>query len=312
MISIIIPNYNGEKYLSDCIGALYNQDYLDYEVILVDNASSDNSLILVKNQFPGIILVENPVNRGFAGGCNDGARKARGDYLLFINTDTIAPLGFLSTLFRATITTPDYAMFATKMIYPDGRINSAGICISLSGAAWDRGMGEYDRGQYDKREEVLGPCGGAAMYRTKEFTSVGGFDEDFFLYMEDVDLAFRIRLGGGRCLYIPGAVIVHYHGGTAGVETDIAIYYGNRNIIWYPVKDFPLMLLIFSIPWILGRTIGVIGYYALKGRGRIAMKAKWDGIKGIPHMVQKRRLIPVDSTYHDITQFLFSFAFHAE
>lgn len=289
MISIIITNYNGEKFLSKCLRAIFDQTYKNFEVILVDNNSSDGSISLVRKEFPDVIIIRNLVNRGYAGGCNDGARKSRGDFLLFLNTDTIAEPDFLEILNKSSELYPNYGMYASKMIYPDGRINSTGICISLSGAAWDRGMGEKNLGQYNQIEEIFGPCGGAALYRRDIFEKLGGYDEDFFLYMEDVDLACRIQLSGFRCLYLPDAKIYHYHGGTAGVESDITIYYGNRNIIWYPIKDFPFVLLLISLFWMSGRTVGTLFYYSYKGRGKIAYKSKKDALLGILMILRKRR-----------------------
>jgi len=289
MISIVIVNYNGLHLLKPCLESIYNQTCNDFEVIIVDNASTDGSTCYLEVWYPDILVIKNRMNRGFAGGANDGIHVSRGEFVFMLNTDTILPPATLERLMNAVFINSSYGMYGTKMLYPDGRINSTGICVSLSGAAWDRGMGEQDVGQYDQSDEILGPCGGAALYRRDVLIQAGGFDEDFFLYMEDVDLAIRIQQRGYRCLYVPDAVVYHHHGGTAGVGSDIAVYYGNRNILWYPVKDFPWWLLILVLPWILGRTIGVIGYYALKGKGRVVLRAKWDGIKGIPGFIRKRQ-----------------------
>ena len=133
----------------------------------------------------------------------------------------------------------DVGMCASKMLFPDGRINSTGICISRSGAAWDRGMFEPDRGQYDLEEEVFGPCAGAALYRKEMLEEIGLFDEDFFLYMEDVDLAFRGRLAGWKCIYVPEAKVYPPSWRNSRFGSDLSVYYGNRNVIWYAIKDFP-------------------------------------------------------------------------
>jgi hypothetical protein len=118
---------------------------------------------------------------------------------------------------------------------------------------------------------------------------IGLFDEDFFLFMEDVDLAFRGRLAGWKCRYVPTARAVHVHGGTAGFRSDISVYYGNRNFVWYVVKNFPSRTLLLSSPWIIGRNCGVIPYYFLHGKGRAIIRAKMDMIKGLPAMKRKRR-----------------------
>jgi GT2 family glycosyltransferase len=302
--SVIIPNYNGYQYLPSCLDSILVQTCTDFEIIVVDNASTDGSVKFVCDTYPNVNIIRNTINRGFAGGCNDGARIASGEYLLFLNTDTVLPSYFLSLLYEGVCKYPGYGMYAPKMVYPDGRINSTGICISLSGAAWDRGMGEYDYGQYDHSEEVFGPCGGAALYRSDVFLESGGFDDDFFLFMEDVDLAFRVQLAGWKCRYIPNAMIFHYHGGTAGVGSDVAVYYGNRNILWYPVKNFPWWLFVIALPWIIGRTVGVIGYYAMKGKGRVVLRSKWDGVTGMIGMIRKRRGISHTLEFIRIIHFL--------
>jgi GT2 family glycosyltransferase len=173
------------------------------------------------------------------------------------------------------------------MLFPDGRINSTGICISRSGAAWDRGMFEQDLGQYDIREEVFGPCAGAALYRKVMLEEIGLFDEDFFLYMEDVDLAFRGRLAGWKCVYVPEAVVYHYHGGTAGYGSSLSVYYGNRNIIWYAIKDFPMRILITSLLFILTRNLAAIPYYCLRGQGKVILKSKLDGLRKRNNVIRK-------------------------
>jgi hypothetical protein len=289
MISVVIPSYNGRRYLEGCLPSLSAQSYEDFEVIVVDNGSQDGSCEYVEEEFPQVRIVENEDNLGFAGGVNSGISIARGEQILTLNNDTVAERDFLEKLAQAVGSDGRVGMWAPKMLFLDGRINSTGICISRSGAAWDRGMGEEDLGQYDVGCEVFGPSGGAALYRRAMLDEIGLFDEDFFAYMEDVDLAFRGQLAGWRCLYVPGAVVRHLHGGTAGFGSDLSVYYGNRNVLWYPVKDFPLGLLISSLPWIVGRSLAVIPYYALRGQGRTILRAKADGLAGVPRMLRKRK-----------------------
>lgn len=289
MISVVIPSYNGRRYLEGCLPSLSAQSYEDFEVIVVDNGSQDGSCEYVEEEFPQVRIVENEDNLGFAGGVNSGISIARGEQILTLNNDTVAERDFVEKLAQAVGSDGRVGMCASKMLFLDGRINSAGICLSRSGAAWDRGMGEEDRGQYDAGCEVFGPSAGAALYRREMLEEIGLFDEDFFAYMEDVDLAFRGQLAGWRCLYVPSARVRHVHGGTAGFGSDLSVYYGNRNVLWYPVKNFPLGLLISSLPWIAGRSLAVIPYYALRGQGRTILRAKADGLAGVPRMLRKRK-----------------------
>jgi len=291
IVSVVIVNFNGRKFLSDCIGSLYAQTYQNLEILVVDNGSSDDSVDYLKSCHPDVIIIENALNLGFAGGVNAGIRHSRGSFIFTLNNDTWADCHCIEQL-TAEITTDDRTgMCATKMLFPDQRINSTGICLSRSGAAWDRGMFEEDAGQYNAREEIFGPCAGAALYRKKMLDEIGLFDEDFFLYMEDVDLAVRGQLAGWKCIFVPGAVVYHYHGGTAGVMSDLAIYHQNRNILWVPVKNYPIHTLFVLLPWMLVRNIGIMFYYIDKGKGTLILRAKIDGIMGFPRMWKKRENI---------------------
>jgi GT2 family glycosyltransferase len=270
--------------------ALLGQTYPNFEVILVDNGSSDGSAAYVTANYPSVKVVESGENCGFARGNNLGIRAARGELIATLNNDTEATPGWLEALVGAMMSDGRAGMCASKMLRMDDHtvIDSTGICVSRSGACWDRGMFEKDEGQYETMEEVFGPCAGAALYRKSMLDEVGLFDEDFVSYMEDTDLAFRCRLKGWKCLYVPKAIVNHVHGGTAGYVSPYTVYYGNRNIVWYPLKDFPLPLLLTSLPFIIGRSLAVIPYYMLKGHGVTILRAKVDALRGTPKALGKR------------------------
>jgi len=303
LISVIVLNYNGKGFLDGCLTSLASQTYSDFEVIVVDNGSRDGSPEYIEDNYPWVRLAKNNENLWFAGGTNAGIRAAKGEFILTLNNDSRADSRFIEELIKP-MADPEVGVCAAKMLFPDGRINSAGICISRSGAAWDRGMFEPDRGQYEFVEEVFGACAGAALYRREMMDEIGLFDEDFFLYLEDVDLAFRARLAGWKCLYVPGARVIHHHGGTAGVGSDLAVYYGNRNIVWYPIKDFPFRLLITSLPFIVARNLAVIPYYALRGQGGVILKSKLDALKGVVKMMEKRKDVVRRADYSQINRFV--------
>jgi GT2 family glycosyltransferase len=304
LVSIVIVNFNGIRFLKDCIQSLITQTYKNLEIIIVDNSSSDNSVEYLRSSYPGIVIIENYANLGFAGGVNTGIRNSQGSFIVTLNNDTLADCHFIERLFVEIIGDDHIGMCAAKMLFPDGRINSTGICVSRSGAAWDRGMFEVDNGQYDSREEIFGPCAGAAIYRRNMLNEIGLFDEDFFLYMEDVDLAFRARLSGWKCIFVPEAVVYHHHGGTAGYRSDLTVYYGNRNILWWPIKNYSLFTLLISFPWIIGRTIAIIPYYAFRGKIKVIIKSKFDGLVGIPRILKKRKNIRRKVSGHEINKFI--------
>ena len=304
LVSVVIVNYNGRNFLPDCLGALMKQTYSPFEVILVDNASRDGSVEFIRERFPLVKVSVQESNLGFAGGSNAGIREAHGEFILTLNNDTRVSPDFIEELVLPMERDPRVGMCGSKMVFPDGRINSTGICISRSGAAWDRGGGEPDRGQYDAAEEVFGPCAGAALYRRTMLDEIGLFDEDFFLFMEDVDLAFRARLSGWKCMYVATAGVVHIHGGTTGFKSDISVYYGNRNLVWYVIKNFPSRTLLLSSPWIIGRQCAVLPYYLIVGRGCSIIRATTAMITGLPAMIRKRQDIQHRVTAGEIEKWI--------
>lgn len=291
LISVIIINYNGLRFLEPCLSSLMSQTWKDYEIILVDNGSSDGSKEYILQHFPSVDLVETGKNLGFAGGANAGIHNASGDFILTLNNDTIADPAFLKEILQPMLRDPGVGMCAAKMLFPDGRIYSTGINIFRNGTGIDRGIFEPDTGKYNCEDEVFGPCAGAALYRRSMLDEIGLFDEDFFLYMEDVDLAFRARASGWRCRYVPNARVIHEYGGTAGVESHISVYYGTRNSLWCVMKNFPARFLFLSSPWILWKNLADLPFYFSRGQALTILRAKIDAIKGLIAMIRKRRTI---------------------
>ena len=308
MISAIVVNYNGAEFLSACLESLCTQTYPDLEVIVVDNDSTDGSGRIPVEFESCVHLIRSPTNLGYGGGINAGIAEASGDLIFALNNDIVLDCFCVEYLARAVEEDPRIGMCSPKMLLPDGRLNTTGLCISRSGAAWDHNFGRENIDLNDQAEELLGPSGGAALYRKEMLEQVGSFDESFFMYMEDVDLAVRARLAGWKYRYVPEAVVLHAHGATAGRGSDLALYYSNRNILWYTVKDFPLLLLITSLPWIIGRNIGVVFYYLLKGRGRLIFLAKVHAVAGLGRMLRERKSVIRSVPSHDFSRFVRTWA----
>ncbi len=188
---------------------------------------------------------------------------------------------------------PQYAYFASRMIQAGKPtvLDGAGDAYHVSGLAWRRGYGAPAAGRYGNQEEVFSPCAAAALYRRDAFEASGGFDEDFFCYLEDVDLGFRLRLAGYQCLYVPDALVHHVGSATTGKDSDFAVYHGHRNLVWTYVKNMPGPLFWLYLPLHLAANIYIVARYALMGRWRVILKAKWDAIKGLPKMWRKRKEI---------------------
>ncbi|VVB88569.1 Glycosyltransferase AglI [uncultured archaeon] len=290
LVSVIIVNHNGKVFLKNCLSSLSAQSYPAFEIIFVDNGSSDGSTDYVRTEFPSARIIESKKNLGFAKGNNLGIKAAKGELIATLNNDTKVSSRWLEELVRIMNSNGSVGMCASKMMFLEkpGMIQSTGLCISRSGVSWDRGIYETDNGQYESVEERFGPCAGAGLFRKKMLDEIGLFDEDFYAYLEDTDMAFRAKLAGWKCMYVPKAVVYHYHGGTGGFETDYAIYYANRNVLWNPIKNFPLLMLISSLPWIIGRNIAVVPYYIIKGHGTAILRAKIDAIRGIPRILAER------------------------
>lgn len=293
-VSVIIPNWNGARYLGTCLDSLRRQTYTDFETIVVDNASQDESVALMERDYPEVRVIRLNENRGLTGGVNAGIREARGDILVLFNNDTEADENWLRELVAALDAHPEAGMAATKMMLFDRRnvIHSAGDYYRTDGIPGNRGVWEEDSGQYDGDIWVFGPCGGAAAYRRSLLDEIGLFDEDLFMYCEDVDMAWRAQLAGHRCVFAPRAVIYHRLSATGGGK--IASFYTGRNTIYVIAKDYPGDLLkkhwkdIIRAQWSIAKD-------ALQAWRGVAARARLRGILAgigrIPLALCKRRQV---------------------
>jgi GT2 family glycosyltransferase len=246
LIDVIIPNWNGKRYLQDCLDSLRRQIYQSFRVIIVDNGSTDDSVEFIRGHYPEVTLIALTENKGFAGGVNEGIRPSDAELIFLLNNDTVVDPNCLRELSGAAAKYPDISYFATKMLFRNspGVINAAGDSFGIDGQARNIGFRDFDDGRYDQVAEVFGACAGAALYRKSFFKDVGLFDEDFFLIMEDVDIEFRGQLKGHRCFYIPTAVVHHIHSASIVKHSPLQIYHGARNALFVLVKDMPSKLLL--------------------------------------------------------------------
>ena len=242
-VSVIIPNWNGWELLRPCLESLRQQTYRNFEVIVVDNASSDNSAAEVRAHFPEMRVLALGHNGGYSAGCNAGIYAARGDILVMLNNDTEADPGWIQALVEALDRCPEAGSAASRMmIYRDRSIiHSAGDLYRRDGSADSRGVWQPYGPPYDEERYVFGGCGGAVAYRRAMIEAIGAFEERFFMYCEDVDLNWRAQLAGWPCIYVPSAVIYHHLSATGGGA--LASYYVGRNALWVIVRDYPSSLL---------------------------------------------------------------------
>lgn len=248
-VSIIIVNYNGSMYLANCLGSVLKSSYDPFEIILVDNASTDDSTSIVKELFKKdqIIVVWNSSNLGFAEGNNVGARYARGDYLVFLNNDTKVEPTWLKELVKVMESDVKIGAAQSKLLMLDrnGIIDSTGDFVDFYGVAMQRGLGERDLGQYENVEEVPSARGACMIVRRSVIREVGLFDPDFYMVLEDVDICWRLRLKGYKVVYVPKSV-VHHKG--LGTPSSVRAYHGEKNVFLLMMKNydtFNLMLHLF-------------------------------------------------------------------
>jgi GT2 family glycosyltransferase len=306
VVSVVIVNWNGLKFLKGCLRTLLLQSYSDFETIVVDNGSVDGSVSFIRASYPQIKIIENSDNRGFAAANNQGIAVARGRYVALLNNDTEVTREWLRRLVvSAESSPPDVGMWAPKIISLEDRatIDSVGgLLISTCCIAKGRGRGERDRGQYDGVRDVFIPSACAAMYRREMIDAVGGFDEEFFAYCEDTDLGMRAMLMGWKTRSVPEAVAYHHYSGTAGRYSPMKAFLVERNHIWVAVKNMPLPMVIsfplFTAWRYLLQSYGVIaqkgaGGRYVQGHSRSSLlqllgKAWLDAAKGLPGIVKKR------------------------
>lgn len=295
LVSVIIVSWNSAKYLTRCLDCLVKQTFQDFEVIVIDNGSLDDATVGLEQKYPGLLLrVERlPSNVGFARANNLGAQLAQGKWLALLNADAFAEPDWLEKTLDAVSRHPDFSFFTSRQIQADqpDLLDGSGDEYHSSGLAWRR-FYSYPAKDYGlKEEEVFSACGAAAVYNREDFIRVGGFDERFFSYFEDVDLGFRLRLDGGRCLYVAQAVVQHVGSASSGKKSDFVVYHGHRNLVWTFFKNMPAGLFWRYLPLHLVMNVFFILSFFLKGQGSAILRAKRDAIYHLPAIIRMRRQI---------------------
>ena len=230
---VVVLNWNGRDSIRPCLRAVLHQTYAAYRVVVVDNASTDGSRDIVRDEFPEVTLVPLPENLHFARGTNAGLREALRDpecaFIATLNNDTRVDSDWLAELVR--MAGDRVGMVASKMVFIDrpNVLNSTGVSIGPDGSAMDRGWNSVDEGQFDEALDVFGPSAGAALYRKDVLDSVGLFDEDFFAYYEDLDLAWRTRFAGWEARFAPQAIVHHKYSASYGSANPMKTYLCERN-----------------------------------------------------------------------------------
>ena len=286
---------NGGEFLSRALAAVAGQTFEPVRTIVVDNASTDGSVEMVRREFPWVEVLGLGENVGFAAANNAGARTAQDcEWVALLNPDAFPAQEWLETLLRAAELHPDCASFASQLRRADepALLDGAGDVYHVSGLSWRREyLNPVKDGARDGPSEVFSACAAAALYRRDAFLEVGGLDEDYFVFYCDTDLTFRLRLRGYRCLYVPDAVVHHVGSATTGAASDFTLYHTHRNLVWTFAKDMPWPLLLLYLPQHLLLNLGSIVLHSRRGQARPVLAAKRDAVRGLPALIRKRRQV---------------------
>ncbi|MBS3166928.1 glycosyltransferase family 2 protein [Candidatus Woesearchaeota archaeon] len=293
-ISIIMVNWNGKFYLKPCLDSIAEQTFKDFELIFIDNNSTDDSVDFVKKNYSFARVVKLKTNKGLLGGNHEGLKYTKGNYIFFLNNDTVLDKNCLMEIFKAVQTkeiSRKYTFFAPKIIFINKTLlNSVGIMPYNDGTAKDIGIFE-DANNYTEQFEIFGPMGSASIYSRKVLEKIRShgkyFDENYFGYYDDTDLDFRLRWIGEKALYLPKAIVYH-HGNASFKKTGkTALYHSNKNKILNFVRNYPTSILIKNLPVFIIRQIISIVYYLVQFNfSPIAGKIK--AIRLLPQYIRLR------------------------
>jgi len=294
LVTVIVVNYNGGPMVCQCLDALARQAFRDFTTVVVDNNSSDNSVATIRQQFPSLTILLLTQNLGFAGGVNHALRQgALGSMVALLNPDAFPSPDWLGNLVTAAQRHPEFAAFGSRMFGDDKRrsLDGVGDAYHVSGLPWRQGHGKANTSEYDEESEIFAPCAAAALYRVEALQIVDGLDEDLFLYVEDVDLGFRLRLAGYRSIYIPSAGVLHVGSAFVGKHSDLQIYHGHRNLVWVFVKNMPGPLFWVFLPAHVALNLVTLAWFTLRGKGAVIWRSKRDAWRGLPRAWGKRKQI---------------------
>ncbi len=296
--TVIIVNWNGGELLSECLRRLQLQTYKPARVLVVDNASTDGSIAATGMPAGSIELLQMDVNLGFAAANNRALALCDTEFVALLNPDAFPEPDWLERLVAAAHANPEVAAFGSRQLCHDNPeiLDGAGDTYHISGLAWRERYGMRQQSQDLISREIFSPSAAAALYRRQALLDAGGFDEDFFCYLEDVDLGFRLRLSGYRALYVPVAVVQHVGSASTGGEwSDFAVYHGFRNSAWVFIKNMPGMLFWPLLPLHAALNLASILLFSIRGQAKLILRSKKDAFLGIPRMWRKRREIQKNS-----------------
>lgn len=294
-VAVAVVNYNGGATLAACLRAILRQSVAPQRILVFDNASDDGSCRDLEQCFPNVEVRRLGANLGFAAAANLAIRESQGcRWVALLNADAIPARRWLERAVRAAERLPDCGAISSQLLsaHDPRRLDGAGDVYHVSGAAWRSGHGalaaEHCTAHDRRPREVFSACAAAVLYRRKAVIDVGGFDEAFFCYFEDVDLGYRLRRAGYCAWHVPRARVRHVGSGSTHPGSDFAVYHGHRNLVWCFCKNTPTRLLWRRLPEHVLWNLATIFWFMLQGRGRLILRSKWDAVMGLPRVWRKR------------------------
>ena len=292
-VQIVIVAFNSGEILTEVIAALVRQTMADFQVVIVDNASTDghfDRIVLPDDRFR---VIRSPVNLGFAAGCNLGARHAAAPWLAMLNPDAVPDPDWLAELRQATLRFPMATMFGSTQIqaHDPTRLDGAGDNYSIFGIPWRGGFGARCADTRRQDAAVFSPCAAAALYERTAFETAGGFDPSFFCYIEDVDLAFRLRLNGHKTIQVAAARVSHVGSSSTGRYSDFTLFHSARNSVFMLIRCMPPVLLLVSLPLFLTAQIWLMYRMRRFASPWARLRGVGAGLRAIPRLLPQRRTI---------------------
>lgn len=296
LISVLIIAYQSGETLATCLAALAAQSFRDFEVIIVDNASTDGAPQAALAAHPGPCLIEAGTNLGFAAGNNLAAQKARGQWLALLNPDAYPKPDWLEKLVLASHVLPTIKSFASLQVRADdpARLDGAGDVLTLAGIPYRGGYGQLVRAL--PMGEVFSACGAAHLIDRALFLSLGGFDEALFCYCEDVDLGYRLRLMGHSTVLVPDALVAHVGSAVFGKRSDFSLFHGARNRLWLLVKNTPWPMVPLVAVLHLVALIGILGLHLARGEFKPVWRGLVAALAGLGPVLKARMAIQTKRT----------------
>ena len=289
-VTIVIPNYNGAHFMKSCLEKLRKQTFQDFQVLVVDNGSQDDSLALMRDCYPEIRVIALKKNYGFSRAVNVGIRAARTPYVILLNNDTEPEPEYVEKLVKAISRSKRIFSVSPKMVqlYHKDLIDDAGDLYTAVGWAAQRGVGQPAE-DYDRPCRIFSACAGAAIYRRSVFDEIGYFDELHFAYLEDLDVGFRARIHGYRNEYCPESVVYHVGSGTSGSRyNSFKVKLAARNSVYLNYKNMPALMLALNSPALLAGHVIKYFFFLRQGFGKDYLQGLSEGLRTL----KKCRKVP--------------------